>query len=106
LLVKGFSGIRNYLYRLYNGNIITNKMLAMTQAAIMAGNPRLIHITEVMGVRVLSDNEATTILAEDPMMVPLPPKPAPNARAHHKGAVLIHDDWDQGDCDGYIIDYR
>ncbi len=55
----------------------------------MAGKPRLLHIAEVIGVRVLSDSEATTIFAEDPIIVALPPKPAPNANAHQRGAVLI-----------------
>ncbi len=64
----------------------------MTQATIITGKPRLIHIADVMGVRVRSDSEATTILAEEPMIVPFPPNPAPNASAHHKGAVFIPDE--------------
>ena len=59
-------------------------MEATTNAATIAGKPRLLHIADVMGVRVRSDSEATTMLAEEPIIVPLPPKPAPNTRAHHK----------------------
>jgi hypothetical protein len=41
----------------------------------------------VMGVRVFSESAVTMMLAVEPMIVPLPPKPAPNASAHHKGAM-------------------
>lgn len=51
-------------------------MLAIAQVAIMTGRPRLIHIAEVMGVRVFSDSVATMMFALEPMIVPVPPKAA------------------------------
>ncbi len=48
-------------------------MLAIAQVTIMTGRPRLIHITEVMGVRVFSDSVATMMFALEPMIVPVPP---------------------------------
>ena len=64
------------------------KMLATRQVAIITGRPRRFHRWEVIGVRVRSEIEATTMLAVEPIMVPLPPKPAPKTNAHHRGAVL------------------
>jgi len=52
------------------------------RVASITGKPRLFHNFTVMGLRVLSDSEATTIFAVDPMIVPLPPSPAPKANAH------------------------
>ena len=78
----------------------------------MTGRPRLFHNFAVMGVRVFSERVATTILAVEPMMVPLPPKPAPKASAHHNGAN-IHagcaqslDDRDHGDGDRDVVHDR
>ncbi len=57
------------------------------QVASITGKPRLFHILDVMGVRVFSERVTTTILTVEPMMVPLPPKPAPKANAHQSGPI-------------------
>src|SRR3990172_5303069 len=64
-------------------------MLAAVQVASITGRPRLFQVAAVIGWRVRSDSETTTTFAVEPMMVPLPPNPAPKASAHHKGLGLI-----------------
>ena len=61
----------------------------MAQVANMTGRPRLFQSLDVMGWRVFSESVVTMILAVEPMIVPLPPKPAPKASAHHSGVVSI-----------------
>src|SRR5574341_703858 len=61
----------------------------MAQLVIITGSPRCDHNCEVMGVRVLSESFATMILVVEPTIVPLPPKPAPNASAHQSGVISI-----------------
>ena len=61
----------------------------MVHVTNITGMPRLSHKADVMGVRVFSDSVATIMFALDPMIVPLPPKPAPNASAHHNGPISI-----------------
>ena len=66
-----------------------NRIVVTASVANITGRPRLFHNFTVMGLRVRSDNEATTMLAVEPMMVPLPPRPAPNANAHQNAPTLI-----------------
>jgi len=56
---------------------------------IITGRPRLIHNAGVMGWEVFLVSEAAKMLVVDPIIVPFPPKPAPNTKAHHKGATGI-----------------
>ena len=59
------------------------------QVTNITGKPRLLQMSGVIGERVRSESEATTIFAVEPMIVPFPPKPAPNARAHQNGSTFI-----------------
>ena len=63
------------------------RTLATVQVASITGRPRLFHNWDVIGVRVRSEILATTMLAVEPMMVPLPPNPAPKASAHQSGWI-------------------
>jgi hypothetical protein len=58
------------------------------QVVTITGKPVLFHIVEVMGVLVRSETVTTTIFAVEPIMVPLPPKPAPKARAQQRGSIF------------------
>lgn len=64
-------------------------MLVTTSVPSITGTPYLFHSLGVIGVSVFSDTDATTMLAVDPIMVPLPPKPAPKTSAHHNGSIGI-----------------
>jgi hypothetical protein len=59
----------------------------MTQTSSITGKPRRSQRAVVIGWRVFSDNLMVMILAVEPIGVPLPPKPAPSARAHHSGVM-------------------
>ena len=66
----------------------------------------------VIGVRVFSLSATVITLAVEPMGVPLPPKPAPNASAHHSGngvdaqGAQLLDDRDHGDGERDVVDHR
>ena len=55
----------------------------------MTGNPRFTHTADVIGSRVFSESDATMMFAVAPMMVPLPPKPAPSTNAHYSGPTSM-----------------
>jgi hypothetical protein len=59
-----------------------NKRLPTTQVTIITRSPTRIQILEVMGVWVFSLRATVTTFDDEPMMVPLPPKPAPRAHAN------------------------
>ena len=63
----------------------------MAHVTNITGKPRLFQSFAVMGVRVFSDSVVTMMFAVDPIIVPLPPKPAPNASAHQSGVMSIPD---------------
>jgi len=50
----------------------------------ITGKPLLFHKMGVIGYLVLSDKDVTITFAVEPIIVPLPPRPAPKASAHHK----------------------
>ena len=62
--------------------------LASRQVSAITGRPRRVQSLELIGSRVCREYWTTTTLAADPMMVPLPPNPAPKAIAHQKGSGL------------------
>src|ERR671918_602745 len=63
--------------------------LAIAHVNSITGRPRRFHSLEVIGVRVFSERVATMILAVEPMIVPLPPKPAPKASAHQANLGIL-----------------
>jgi hypothetical protein len=67
----------------------TKRPLATAVVASMAIRPERNQILVVMGLSVRSLTVMVTTLAVEPMGVPLPPKPAPKARAHQRGEALI-----------------
>ena len=61
---------------------------SVSLSPVVSGIPKRIHSLALIGFDVRSDTEATTMLAVAPIIVPLPPRPAPSARAHQSGVTL------------------
>ena len=64
-------------------------MVPTTHVASATGSPRLLHNSGVIGVFVLSESDTMTMLAPEPMLVALPPNPAPSTTAHHSALISI-----------------
>ncbi len=60
-------------------------MVLIAKVIIINGKHILIHLVKDMWCPNFTLNATGTTPALDPIKVPLPPKSAPNARAHHNG---------------------
>ena len=63
-------------------------MLPTMQVAMAIGRPTRVHNLAEIGVLVCSESETIRILAPEPILVALPPKPAPNTTAHHNAVTF------------------
>ena len=65
--------------------LTTQYTVASNRVSIIIGKPVLKNLLNDISFPDSSARPAATTLADAPMMVPLPPKQAPNANAHAKG---------------------
>ena len=66
------------------GNTKTIHKVAMSIVTIITGSPAFIKLINVIECPAFSAKPDVTTFAEAPISVPLPPKHAPSAKAHHK----------------------
>src|SRR5688500_4543582 len=66
---------------------IASTMLPIAVVSIINGKPTLRKRLNVILYPCFSDKPTAIMPALDPISVPFPPKPAPKAKAHHRGFI-------------------
>jgi hypothetical protein len=78
------------MYNIYKDSIVINISIIDPRATVntINGNPILSHLVKLILCPYFIEIPAATTPALEPIKVPLPPRSAPNAKAHQRGLIF------------------